>query len=143
MTQPVQPFISLTNPNPAVNYGADFDCTNDLNPALTLISGRLLLAQALYHRLITPRGGLFYDPNYGLGIQSYLNAGLTAPQIARIGSLCDAEYLKDDRVIASQTIGVFAAGTLTLTSLVTDGVGPFPLVASIASVSTALLTPSS
>jgi len=135
-----QPYISLTNPTTTVNYGSDFDCTNDLNPALTLVSGRLCLAQALYRRLITPRGGLFYDPNYGLGIQNYLNAGLTPAQIARINSLCDAEYLKDDRVIASQTQGTYLTGVLTLVSLVTDGVGPFPLTVAVTSVTTALLT---
>jgi hypothetical protein len=130
MTQPVGiPVI--------VDYGTDFDCPGDLNPALVLVTGRVVLAQALFRRLICPRKKLFYAPNYGLGIQQWLNDGLRGiGDVARRANQIDAECRKDERVLLSQTTGLFTpvrgnAGVLTFTTRVTDGKGAFPLVLSI------------
>lgn len=142
MSQSVQPFTTFADPVPGTpDYGTDFDCTSDLNPAMPLVTGRVALVQALYRRLITPRGGLWYDPNYGVGVQGMLNAGLTPSQLSRIGSLVDAEFAKDDRVVASTTTATFAGGVLSLTAIISDGSGPFPLSVAVSSVTVALLTP--
>lgn len=132
MTQP-----SVIGPPTIVDYGTDFDCPGDLNPSLVLVSGRLVLAQAIFRRLVCPRKALFYDANYGLGIQQWLNDGLRGPgDVARKANQIDGECKKDERVLRSQTVGVFnsvqgGAGILTFTTRIVDGQGPFQFVVSI------------
>lgn len=78
--------------------GVDFSCLEDLDPSLTLVDGNLALGQSSGRRLITPRGGLFYDRNFGSCVRRFLKAGVTTP--TRIGRMCEQEVLKDERVKA-------------------------------------------
>lgn len=129
---------------PVVDYGTDFFGTNDLDPTLRMVTGRLCLSQALYRRLVTTRGNLFYDLNYGIDVRGWVNDGLTnAGAVARKAARIDRELVKDQRVIASKTNGTFTAGILRFTTLITDGNGPFTLVIDIDSITATLVTPSS
>jgi hypothetical protein len=124
----VPPSLVGTSPQSTVDYGTDFSCTSDLDPGMVLVSGRLCLVQAIYRRLITPRGMLIDDPNYGTDIGAWLNDSLMPGDVARKASQLAAEVLKDERVVACATTGVYSAEVLTFTSQVTDGAGPFTMV---------------
>ncbi len=134
MTQSAAPFFSPTG----VDYGHDLSCITDLDPAMLEIDGRLVLAQALARRLITPRGGLIDDPNYGYDLRLFLNDDQTAAAVAMIGSGIDAEFLKDERVLASTTTVTFTTrGVLTTVSSITDNIGPFSLVLGVGGLTVA------
>lgn len=135
----------MAYPTTPQDYGHDLACTSDLTAAMVEVDGLTTLAQALYRRLITPRGGLIDDPNYGFDCTSMIDQGMTARQLALIASQIDAELVKDERVASSRTTGRFTAGagnagTYTASTLVTTADGPFTLVLSIDAVSVSILS---
>lgn len=76
--------------------GVDISCVLDLDPSMVLLDTTSTLGQACARRLITPRGGLFYDREYGNDLRVFLKrTGYSAAQIARF---VEAELLKDERV---------------------------------------------
>lgn len=64
------------------DYGTDLSCVVDLDAGLAEVTGNTLLAQALARRLITPRGGLLDDPNYGYDLTQFLNADIGPTDLA-------------------------------------------------------------
>jgi len=82
----------------AEGWGTDTWCRDSLRPG-RLVSGAELLAQSGYRRLITPRGELASDPNYGLDVAGYLGA-LGDAAAAALPALIEAELRKDDRVLS-------------------------------------------
>lgn len=124
-----------------VNYGLDLSCVTDLDPGMVEVTGRTCLVQALARRLITARGTLIDDPNYGFDLNQFLNDDLDAADVARIGSGIDAEFLKDERVLSSTTTAVLnVGGALVVTAQIQDQQGPFKLVLSVGSVSATILS---
>ncbi len=101
---------------------------------MATVSGRILLAQALARRIITPRGALIDDPNYGIDVTDFLDDDVLPQQLTQLGGNIDAEFLKDQRVVASTTVVTFLSHKLTITSAVQDGDGPFTLVLSVGDV---------
>jgi hypothetical protein len=105
-------------------FGTDTSCTDFLVPG-RLVSGTELLAQAAYRRLITVRGQLEDDLNYGFAICQKLNSELTDVDLATLGGLIRLELLKDDRieevVVSLGTVRNVSSGvemniTITLTA---------------------------
>jgi len=123
----------------ATDFGRDLSCVTDLDPAMTEVSGRLVLSQALVRRLLTPTGGIVDDPDYGYDLGAQLNDDLTTAQVAQIAPRVDLEFLKDERVFASSTEGTFLAGVVTLSSLVTSADGPFRLTLAADGVTVTIL----
>ena len=72
----------------------DIKCGDDLDmfgrDALPLE----VLGQDVYHLLITTKGELLQDPDWGFGLNSYLNASLPKDLAAQI----ETEVKRDDRV---------------------------------------------
>lgn len=94
-------------------HGVDYACVTDLDPSLTLRDTRVTLGESCARRIITPRGGLFYDRDYGNCVRRFLHAsGFSANQIARF---VEAEILKDERVNAVAADVEFDTQTETLT----------------------------
>jgi phage baseplate assembly protein W len=85
---------------PAPGYGVDLVCVTDVTPELAEVIGQspYAIAQAIVRRLITPRGGLLDDPDYGLDLRSYVNRGITLIELARLQDSVRGEVQKDDRV---------------------------------------------
>jgi hypothetical protein len=110
--------------------GSDFYCIDDIDPALTVVSGNDCLGQALVRRIGTPRLMLFYDPDYGIDARRYLgrpaNPNVTSQAVAN-------ECLKDERVED------LTAGVMTITLHVDGDDGPFALTVLIDDLSTTLL----
>ena len=103
-------------PNTAAGnvVGLDFNCVDDIDPGLSLVyDERTLLLQAIARRLITPRGSLFYNTDYGFDLRGYLNASLTARQVAALEGEIQAECEKDERVSSADVTVRATAATNT------------------------------
>lgn len=128
----------------AEGYGADTWCVDSLTTG-KLAHGRALLVQALYHRLVTPRGTLRGSPEalaYGLDLAGLIGTvGTDRPGV--IAGMVSAELRKDDRVSdvlvtvesTTETNGeVTLVLTVDVTPLDESGDFSFTMTASEASV---------
>lgn len=125
------------------DLGSDFRGILDVFQNLARASGRTALGEALCRRLSTPRGGLFYDFDYGFDLRQFVSAA--QPPAGFIESQAAAECLKDERVLDAEPRDVEyvddgAGGKkLTLTLLITDAEGPFKLTVTVDALSVQLL----
>jgi hypothetical protein len=81
-------------------YGTEVWCTNGLQTG-RLAKGKTALVQALFRRLITPRGTLRggdEEANYGIDLAGYV--GQVGDEVAALAlpSVVRGELLKDERV---------------------------------------------
>jgi len=84
------------------NYGSEIDCFPDLNPAFAIVTDPMIVVgQAIARRLMTPRGGLLNDPNYGFDTRALLGGSFTPSQLYAIQSAVEQEALKDERVLSA------------------------------------------
>lgn len=84
----------------SAGYGAEIWCTDTLS-AGRFARGPRIVAQALYRRLITPRGMLRrggQSAAYGLDVADYIGAVGTDAAVIALPSLVRGELTKDDRV---------------------------------------------
>lgn len=143
--------------NPAL--GSDLSCVRDLTAQMAEVSGRRCLAEALARRLITPRGALFYDKNYGYDVTAFLGADVSPQDVHRIEASVTAEFQKDERVTSASVRAQFVAptqvdaarsgivsnplpgtaGVLVLSATITDAQGPFKLVLAATAVTVEIL----
>jgi hypothetical protein len=156
VTQPSFP-VALQVVNPAL--GSDLAGVNDLTPTMQECQGRVCLAQNLGRRLITPRGALIYDVNYGYDLNQWINADVSQADISQIQGYVRQEMLKDQRVISAnvsaQYVGVsqvqaaltaivavpdpFPQGVIVLNIQIQDSLGPFTLTVTVDNVSVQLI----
>jgi uncharacterized membrane protein len=110
----------------------------DVSNALEIVSGRTALMQAIARRLVTPRGGLFYDADYGYDVRQFLSGNTVG--VSAIASQVEAEAEKDERV-AQVSAKVTVSGSQILVRLaVADGGGPFVFTLAISNVTATILT---
>ena len=127
-----------------VDLGTDISTYPDLDPLFAPISGSRVLAEALLRRFQTPRGGLFYDPDYGTDLRAWLNDSFdaNAEGMARLAAAVEAEANKDERVgraTASVSLDLSTNRmTITLRVEPREGVA-FRLVLDVSQVSVALI----
>jgi hypothetical protein len=77
-------------------FGTDLGGIEDISPSMREVSGRRALIEDIAKRFITPRGGLWYDREYGYDLRQHLNAGgIQEGEIAQEATL---EAEKDERV---------------------------------------------
>lgn len=119
----------------------DINFLSGLDPLLGLVDGTDNLGQALVHRLSTPRGGLFYDPNYGTDLRAYCNDSINSSKLASAKADAQAECVKDERVLSCLALVNFnfALKTLSVEVAVQTAAGPFVLVLAVTSVTVELL----
>lgn len=125
------------------DFGTDLSCVTDLTPQCTVVSGRRLLAEAIARRLITPRGRLIGDPDYGTDITDLINDDVDATTIGAMRSAIVAECLKDERVVSAEvtiTAPPGGTGSYKIDISLEDGDGPFPLTLDVSEVTVELLT---
>ena len=119
--------------------GVDFSCIDDIDASLSLVDGRTCLGQAVARRITTPRGGLFYDSDYGIDIRDFIKqTGFSETQAARI---IESEILKDERVnnvVANVTFNQLAE-EVSIIITVTDEQGPFVLTVTVDNLTVELL----
>lgn len=97
-------FFEVTWPG-GVNDGSSFaiDCSAipDLNLAVEQ-SGYVNLGEALFRRLVTFRGGLFYDVDYGFDVRQWINDHGTEDRIYELATGVAVECEKDPRVESAE-----------------------------------------
>lgn len=121
------------------DLGTDLSCLEDLSPTMAEVSGRTCLAQAVARRLLTPRGRLIYDPNYGYDLEQFLNDDLGPGDLAKIAANIQNEALKDERVLTATAAVVVQNKALIVTLTIDDGDGPFTFVLPVSLVTVQLL----
>lgn len=120
-------------------FGSDIACVFELDPGFRETTGNQMLGEAIARRWITPRGGILLDPNYGFDLNDYLDADVTAQDIARIQNSLEVEALKDQRIINATVQVSILNGNLVVNASLTTANGPFTLVVSVNNLNTTLL----
>ena len=106
--------------------GQDFSILSELS--FRTKSGIDNLLEALGRRLITPRGGLWYAPNYGLDIRQFLNESI-ADGGYEMSALIEGELEGDERVLnATVTVDVLTLESITFRASIETLQGPFELI---------------
>lgn len=130
-----------------VNFGKDTSCTNSLRTG-RYVTGTRLVAEALYRRLITPRGTLQGgedEQNYGLDLLDLIGSidDANGSKAAALPGQIQAELLKDERLtsvsvsVSSSKNGTILSWTVTINAQ-TD-IGPFSLVLAVSDVTVDIL----
>ena len=113
----------LDAPVPPLGFGTDLSCVTDLTDNLAEVdpASNQAIAEALIRRLITPRGSLPDDPDYGFDLRGMLNRGVTLAQLQAVSGQARSEVRKDDRVLDANVSAVFSnqGSTLSVTIEVT------------------------
>lgn len=132
----------------STGYGLDTWCLDSLSPG-RYARGPTLVAQALYRRLITPRGTLRggdEEGAYGFDVSGYCGAVGYPTALAALPGLVTGELLKDDRVsevtveaTEAETDTGDIAITLTIDAVLADESGSFVLTLSVTDVNTTIL----
>jgi hypothetical protein len=120
------------------DLGLDLYGVDDLTADGREVSGRLCLIQAIARRLRTPRGALWYDPDYGYDVRRFLNAPPTAA--GELANNVESEAEKDERVSQARATASFSGDTLTIRLDIADSGGPFSFVLKVTDVTVELLT---
>lgn len=98
------------------------------------------LREVLLRRLTTPRGALWYAPNYGLDLRVYLNETITPEILEEIRILVEQECEKDPRVLlASAQVQAAPRHRLVVEVVAETDTGPVPLVLQVSRVSVEVL----
>lgn len=124
-------------------YGSDLSCVSDLDSGMGLFTGPKIVAEAVARRLTTPRGGLFYDPNYGTDLRRWLNAAIDEKDIPDIRAEIETEAELDERVATADVSVEFDRSSASIKAkieltLVDDRTFRFTL--SVSQLSAAILT---
>lgn len=111
-----------------------------------IVSGKRLLGEACMRRLITERGTLLDDPNYGFPLINLLGRAQSRAGRAAIAGLIRLELMKDERVQSVDVVATFDESAKPIIRLDLDitvtGVetGPFSLVLSVDEVNVRVLS---
>ncbi len=129
----------------AVDYGRDVSCTTSLKSG-RFVTGAMLVGEAAYRRLTTPRGmlrGGEDEQNYGLDLTSLIGNTNPKAAAASLPARIRSELLKDERIeTVDVDILVSEAGpetTFTITIQCVTGDGPFTLKVLASTVTVELL----
>lgn len=80
-----------------MSYGSDWRDLSTLD--FSRLEGKKLLKRALERRLTTPRGSIFYAPDYGFDLSQYLQADWDSQIEMEMLTKAATELEKDRRVI--------------------------------------------
>lgn len=122
------------------DFGSDISCVTDIAADGRTVTGNRVVAEAVARRLLTPRGRLIGDPNYGFYLTQFVNADMSPRDIANMNAGIVSECLKDERVEASKVATVLdSLGVMTVTIDLTLSTGPFTLALSVTDVTVTIL----
>lgn len=83
------------------DFGTDIATIGGLGKKFRLVDGLTNYAQAIVRRLSTPRGGLFYAPDYGYDVREFLNETDSAEARFSLEVNAAAECEKDPRTLSA------------------------------------------
>jgi len=122
------------------NLGTDIMCEEDLDPHLQLSGGVRNVGWALAWRILTDRGSLFYETNYGLGLVRFCHDEVTRHTLSIVKSGIQFESRKDDRILSTKASVRWNTETrhLETTVVCESAVSPFRLVVDVSKASQAV-----
>jgi hypothetical protein len=123
-------------PLPPLAWGRDLSCVTDCTDSFaeTPPNSPRIIAEAATRRLITPRGTLLDDPNYGLDLRGYCNRGVTLTDLRTLQARVRAEIGKDARVAQCEAQVTSVGTSLSVQIEITPAdpnTAPFPFVISV------------
>ncbi len=124
------------------DFGTAISCVNDIASDGRMVTGFRVVAEAIARRWITPRGRLVAYPNYGFDLTQYINADMSAKDIAALRAAAAAEAEKEetvDRCVVAAVLDTLT-GVMTITAKVDTTKGPFTLVVAASAVTLDLLS---
>lgn len=109
-----------------MTLGSDISGVEDLDAALSEVSGRLALAQAILRRFKTPVGTLPEDPTYGFALVEIIGTTVSTLRIEQ-GVL--AQVYAEEEVDQASASVTYSLGSeaVAIEIRVRDGEGPFEL----------------
>lgn len=127
-----------------VDFGSDFSGVEDLDANLSMVTGRTCLLQALLRRISTPRGALWYAPDYGTDIGQFVNT-TTDPRV--IQQAIESEILNDERVddcratvtLSDETDPSSGGRAMTIALALETGAGPFEFTVAVTTLTGKIL----
>ena len=127
-------------------FGRDISCTTSLRTG-RYATGVRLVAEAIFRRLITPRGmlrGGEEEANYGIDLQDLVGSSVDpATDADRLAGQIKAEAMKDERVDdCTVTLLATSSGPAISYQITIDAVtgeGPFTLVLAASAVTVEIL----
>lgn len=131
------------------DLGVDIDCITDINPNLTLASGKKNLANAVARRLLTDRSWLRdvtgdldeKAGEYGEPILAGLNSSYSVAELEQIEGKVKDQCEKDERIKSADVSAVFvlATSSLTITINLEIASGPFSLILKVSALTVEIL----
>ena len=111
------------------DYGSDFAGVMDITPTLREVDGPRCVAENIAGRLISPRGCLWYAPDYGFDVRQFLN-GHTGDTGAIVAGVVE-QAEQDERVDSASARVTFVNSALTirLSLVLSEGTFAFTLTA--------------
>lgn len=121
------------------DFGDSLSCIYDLDPTFFVVSGFTALGQAIARRLLTPRGQLIDDPNYGYDLSQFIDADVGPYDLPRIQTFAQQEVLKDERILSATVTMTLNSGNLLIQVNLVSNAGPFQLTLNVSNVTAPLL----
>jgi len=85
-----------------LHYEGDYSSTSKGD--YLLVSGFAALRQAIYHRLITRPGEYAFEPDYGIGIQSFVKKKIVSTTIDDLEIRIRTQLLRERRISSIRTL---------------------------------------
>lgn len=111
------------------DFGTDLSSFPDVDWSARPTAGPQVVAEAVARRLITPRGQLIGDPDYGMDVRQWI--GDSSLSTTSMAAAVETEAEKDERVERAEA-GVLREGdALRLALTLTLSSGPFTFVLAV------------
>jgi hypothetical protein len=125
----------------ATDFGTDVAAYPDLSETFELVTGSRVVAERLWRRFSTARGGLSFHPNDGFDLRMMLNEGFSSDSLSRARSAIAAEAKKDEAVLdATVTVEYLSASKKLVVTIDGEAAdGPFALTMFVTQLSVSLL----
>lgn len=114
------------------DLGSDIAGVTDLDPALSIVTGRRALAEAIMRRLTSRKGSLPDDEDYGYDLRLLIGSAVTREQVEQG---VRSQVFAEERVEDAEVTVTFIGETIQVDLRITDGDGPFSLVLGVDALS--------
>jgi|LNFM01.1.fsa_nt_gb phage baseplate assembly protein W len=124
----------------AIDFGDDIDGVLDVNSDFAIATPERALVQAALRRLTTPRGSLFYDPEYGYSLLARVADTIDDATTFETASGVRAELERDERVLSAEVEVIRTELALDVRVRLETNEGPYRLVLRATEVAVDLLS---
>lgn len=124
----------------ATDFGMAIDCTTSVGRRFAFASGLRNLGNSLVRRLITPRGKLPWDPDYGTDMRDFLHSGATPINRFTAARAAQDEVTKDERILSAIATAAYVGnGILRIDLACQTADGPFQLILAVDALTVEIL----